>query len=64
MAFAREGTKNPISPRETISLETCKRLLLILKKIPRRVLKHSEHGVHATHSDIWSRLKKEMLFRH
>lgn len=59
VAFAREGAKNPILPREkTVSLETCKRLLLILKNIPRRILKHAKHVVHATHSDIWSHLKK------
>lgn len=49
VALARESAKNPISPREkNISLVTWKRLPLILKKIP----KHSERGVYATHSDI------------
>ena len=60
MVFARESAKNPISPREIISREACKRLPLILKKIP----KLSERGVYATHSDIWSYLRKEIsLFR-
>lgn len=64
MAFAREGAKSPVSPRQDHFPEDMQKTSTDSKENSKRISKHSEHGVYATHSDIWFNLKKEIsLFR-
>lgn len=64
MAFAREGSKSPVSPRQDHFTEDMQKISTDSKENSKRFPKHSEYDVYATHSDIRFYLKKEIsLFR-